>query len=225
MHGVIDHKTLILYIRNEQMRCEVGWSKRRKQWTERSLQSPAYLWSRVTHPPWRLRRYVPPKRRFEQQPHGATSQKRIFFIIIAMKTLKSHTVNTVELLVSHAGYPNTPLKSVTDSCNQSAVAVAEHLFRTVERTGACNQMTLACWWKETWMETLRLILKELKYIRSWDRQTDRRYGMRRAEGGTRSADGGCNYKTQHTGYFISFTKMASWLTCCLSKEQFHVLVC
>jgi hypothetical protein len=44
-----------------------------------SLQSPAYLWSRVIHLPWRWRRYVPPKRQFKPGPHVATSQKTIFF--------------------------------------------------------------------------------------------------------------------------------------------------
>jgi hypothetical protein len=46
-------------------------------------------------------------------------------------------------------------------------------------------------------------------LRQTDRQTDRRYGMGRAEGGTHSTDGGWNYETQYTGYFILFTKMAS----------------
>jgi hypothetical protein len=41
-----------------------------------SVQSPAHIWDRVIHLPWRWRRYVPPKRRFK---HGATSQKTIFF--------------------------------------------------------------------------------------------------------------------------------------------------
>jgi hypothetical protein len=49
-------------------------------------QTPAYQWSRVIHLPWRWRRYVPPKHRFEPEPHGAISQKTIFFIVIAMKT-------------------------------------------------------------------------------------------------------------------------------------------
>jgi hypothetical protein len=31
--------------------------------------------------PWRWRRYVPPKRRFTQDLHGATSQKTAFFLI------------------------------------------------------------------------------------------------------------------------------------------------
>jgi hypothetical protein len=44
-----------------------------------SLQSPAYLWSRVIHLSWRWRRYVPPKHQFKPEPHGATSQKAIFF--------------------------------------------------------------------------------------------------------------------------------------------------
>jgi hypothetical protein len=35
--------------------------------------------------PWRWRQYVPPKRRFTQYPHGATSQKTAFFIVTAMK--------------------------------------------------------------------------------------------------------------------------------------------
>jgi hypothetical protein len=37
-------------------------------------------------PPWWLRRYVPPKRRFSQEPYGVTSQKTVFFIVTAMKT-------------------------------------------------------------------------------------------------------------------------------------------
>jgi hypothetical protein len=35
--------------------------------------------------PWRWRRYVPPKRRFVQERHGATSQKAAFFIVTAVK--------------------------------------------------------------------------------------------------------------------------------------------
>jgi hypothetical protein len=35
--------------------------------------------------PWRWRRYVPPKRRFKQDLHGATSQKTAFFIVTAVK--------------------------------------------------------------------------------------------------------------------------------------------
>jgi hypothetical protein len=35
---------------------------------------------------WRWRRYVPPKRRFIQYPHGAKSQKTLFFIVTAVKT-------------------------------------------------------------------------------------------------------------------------------------------
>jgi hypothetical protein len=36
--------------------------------------------------PWWWRRYVPPKRRFTQELHGATSLKTAFFIVTAMKT-------------------------------------------------------------------------------------------------------------------------------------------
>jgi hypothetical protein len=36
--------------------------------------------------PWRWKRYVPPKRRFIQDVHGATSQKTAFFIATAVKT-------------------------------------------------------------------------------------------------------------------------------------------
>jgi hypothetical protein len=36
--------------------------------------------------PWWRRQYVPPKRRFLQEPHGVTSQKTPFFIITAVKT-------------------------------------------------------------------------------------------------------------------------------------------
>jgi hypothetical protein len=36
--------------------------------------------------PWWWRRYVPPKRRLLQEPHGLTSQKTPFFIVTAVKT-------------------------------------------------------------------------------------------------------------------------------------------
>jgi hypothetical protein len=35
---------------------------------------------------WRRRRYVPPKRRFTQDLHGATTQETAFFIVTAVKT-------------------------------------------------------------------------------------------------------------------------------------------
>jgi hypothetical protein len=40
--------------------------------------------------PRSCRRYVPPERRLLQEPHGVTSQKTAFFIVIAVKTLKSY---------------------------------------------------------------------------------------------------------------------------------------
>jgi hypothetical protein len=36
--------------------------------------------------PWRWRWHVPPKRRFITNPHSATSQKTVFFIVTTMKT-------------------------------------------------------------------------------------------------------------------------------------------
>jgi hypothetical protein len=39
-----------------------------------------WFWS-----PWWLRRYVPPRRRFLQEPHGVTFQKTAFFIVTAVK--------------------------------------------------------------------------------------------------------------------------------------------
>jgi hypothetical protein len=33
-----------------------------------------------------MMKYVPPKRRFLQEPHGVTSLKMVFFIITAVKT-------------------------------------------------------------------------------------------------------------------------------------------
>jgi hypothetical protein len=36
--------------------------------------------------PWWWKRYVPPKRRFLQDPHGVTSQKTQFFIVTAVNT-------------------------------------------------------------------------------------------------------------------------------------------
>jgi hypothetical protein len=37
-----------------------------------------------------MHRYVPPKHRFLQEPHGVTSQKMAFFIVTAGETLKSY---------------------------------------------------------------------------------------------------------------------------------------
>jgi hypothetical protein len=50
-----------------------------------SLQLALFLSRRFLSPWWR-RRYVPPKRRFLQGPHGVTSQKTPFFIVTAQKT-------------------------------------------------------------------------------------------------------------------------------------------
>jgi hypothetical protein len=36
------------------------------------------------------RQKVPPKRRFLQEPHGVTTQKTPFFIVTAVKNLKSY---------------------------------------------------------------------------------------------------------------------------------------
>jgi hypothetical protein len=44
-----------------------------------------FLVSRFLSPCW-WRRYVHPKRRFLQEPHGLTSQKTTFFIVTALKT-------------------------------------------------------------------------------------------------------------------------------------------
>jgi hypothetical protein len=50
----------------------------------------SYLLTLVPHSriflPWRWRRYVPPKRWFTQDLHGATSHKTAFFIVTAVKT-------------------------------------------------------------------------------------------------------------------------------------------
>jgi hypothetical protein len=60
--------------------------------------------------PWWRRRWVPPKRRFLQEPHGVTSQKTRFCIVSAVKTSRLtwyfplylfggvFTLNTVPLL-------------------------------------------------------------------------------------------------------------------------------
>jgi hypothetical protein len=48
--------------------------------------------------PWRLRRYVPPKRRFTHHLHGATSQKTAFFIFTAVKTSNITEKYTYHLL-------------------------------------------------------------------------------------------------------------------------------
>jgi hypothetical protein len=49
------------------------------------LQLALFLVHRFLSPWWRTR-WVPPKRRFLQEPHGVTSQKTSFFIVTAVKT-------------------------------------------------------------------------------------------------------------------------------------------
>jgi hypothetical protein len=50
------------------------------------------VWANISPPhsqiflPWRWRLYVPPKLRFTQDLHGATSQKVAFFIVTTVKT-------------------------------------------------------------------------------------------------------------------------------------------
>jgi hypothetical protein len=44
--------------------------------------------------PWRWKRYVPPKRWFTQNLHGATSQKTAFFIVTAVKTSNLTTIKS-----------------------------------------------------------------------------------------------------------------------------------
>jgi hypothetical protein len=51
--------------------------------------------------PWWWRRYVPPKRRFLQEPHGVTSQKMAFFIVTAVKTSNL----TLHVEVFHCSVP------------------------------------------------------------------------------------------------------------------------
>jgi hypothetical protein len=60
-----------------------------KIWGFHSYDYEEYLWSRVIHPPWRWRRYIPPKRLFKPNPHGATSQKTIFFKIFPVQVWAS----------------------------------------------------------------------------------------------------------------------------------------
>jgi hypothetical protein len=52
--------------------------------------------------PWRWRRYVPPKRRFTQDPQEATPQKTACFIVTAVKT--SNLTYTV-FLANHSHRP------------------------------------------------------------------------------------------------------------------------
>jgi hypothetical protein len=53
--------------------------------SNRQLQLALFLFHRFLSSWWR-RLWVPPKRRFLQEPHGVTSQKTPFFIVTAMKT-------------------------------------------------------------------------------------------------------------------------------------------
>jgi hypothetical protein len=69
--------------------------------------------------PWRWRRYDPPKRRFTQKLHGATSQKTAFFIVITVKTsnltrnvICCHVRVTQTNIVSNRSYKVTFLRRV-----------------------------------------------------------------------------------------------------------------
>jgi hypothetical protein len=55
----------------------------KNRWTKNKL--ALFLVHRFLSLWWR-RRYVPPKRRFLQEPHGLTSQNTTFFIVTAVKT-------------------------------------------------------------------------------------------------------------------------------------------
>jgi hypothetical protein len=49
-----------------------------------------------------MRRYLPPKRRFTQDLHGATSQKMTFFIVTAVKisNVKNFFTDMVDGIIS-----------------------------------------------------------------------------------------------------------------------------
>jgi hypothetical protein len=53
--------------------------------------------------PWRWIRYDPPKRRFTQELHGATTQKRAFFIVSAVKTSNLKVVDSHILMQENMG--------------------------------------------------------------------------------------------------------------------------
>jgi hypothetical protein len=57
--------------------------------------------------PWNCRRYIPPKRRFTQDLHGASSQKTAIFIVTAMKT--SNLATDVFICVGSDGWNCRPL--------------------------------------------------------------------------------------------------------------------
>jgi hypothetical protein len=65
--------------------------------------------------PWRWRRYVFPKRRLTKYLHGATSQKTVFFIVIAVKTsnLTFTNVACAPLLIT-APQPVAPLSCILE---------------------------------------------------------------------------------------------------------------
>jgi hypothetical protein len=66
---------------------------------------------------WRWRRYVPPKRRFTQDLHGATSQKTALFIVTAVKTSNLTLRVIVErmlVLYMHDGAPPHFSRAVRD---------------------------------------------------------------------------------------------------------------
>jgi hypothetical protein len=68
--------------------------------------------------PWWLRRCVPPKRRFLQEPHGVTSQKMAFFTVTAVKTSNLTQLQPIYGLTyytDHCKYSTYSRCLVTDS--------------------------------------------------------------------------------------------------------------
>jgi hypothetical protein len=53
---------------------------------------------------WRLRPYVPPKRRFTQDLQGTTSQKTALFIVTALKNFKSYIRDCTSTVYFHTLY-------------------------------------------------------------------------------------------------------------------------
>jgi hypothetical protein len=64
--------------------------------------------------PWRLRRYILPKRRFTQNVHGATSQKAAFIIFPAVKTSNLTLVNSFTIFTESDGKQSSHTGHLTE---------------------------------------------------------------------------------------------------------------
>jgi hypothetical protein len=110
--------------------------------------------------PWRLRRYVPPKRRFTQDLQGTTSQKMTFFIVTAVKTsnLTNYLITYKSILLNYTEVPRRKL--VSNTAYSSAIVDRRLTLKCKSKLFLeviiCSRSSFLCY-----------IITSLSFIQSW----------------------------------------------------------